>query len=172
MANINKIIESNEKKLIISDFIPDEMKDIDSSGKFLEDFVTIKKISYTIKKKIDFLSTNTLSGATSKAIFKKAKEKGVEYKDINKNLTDEEKLDIYMGLNLDSKESENMNDITLNIEKIKIEYGIDKDKHSFTDKDGKKIELNFEYLSAIGNEPLIIYIIKQIDDFSNNFFFK
>jgi hypothetical protein len=170
MARIGKILEKNGKKLFISQFLPDEIKEKDKDGNYKEDYITIKKLPYEIKTKIKYLSMKSFSGVTQKEILKKFKESGYNYNDLqNLNTGDnKEVMDFMLDIDFANIETEDMAKSTLKVEKFILEYGIDPDKHSF--KDGnKKIELNYETLNAIGNEKLIKYIIDNIKVYSEGF---
>lgn len=169
MARINKIYEKNEKKLIISQFLPDEIRDDE------EDYITIRRLSHSDKLKLQLLATDTFDGQTQKNIFQKAKEKGLTMEDID-NMPDVDKAMFFMECKLENKDKEKIGNMTIEYEKIIFNNGVDPKKHSFynikivKDKEIKEpIELDYDFLDKLGNEKLIKFILENIKDFSKGF---
>lgn len=162
MAKINSIIKSNEKKVGISDYLPAEIRE---EGK--EDFVTIKKLSFSDKKKIEFISMNNLSGKTGKALFDYAKKKGLKYENLQK-LSKEDQFDIVSTI-MTGEDGKAIVNNAVELSSVIINCGIDPDNHSFIDDNNEKIKLNFEILSSLGNDYLIDYLVEEIKTFSQGF---
>jgi hypothetical protein len=172
MARLERILESNEKKLNISRFLPDECKEKDAEGNLKDDdYITIKKIPHDIKSKIRILSLKSFGGEASKAMLKKIKEKGYSIKDIENIEAEniEEVTEFMLDIDYSSMETDEMSRSTLLIEQYILDYGVDKEKHSFRDFNDKPIDLNYETLNIIGNEFLIKYIVDNIKSFSKGF---
>ena len=132
---------------------------------------TYKKIPYDIKTKIKYLSMKSFGGATSKELLKKYKASGHSIKDLEELNTENsnEIMDFMLDIDFKNIETEEMARSTLLIEQYIIDYGIDKQNHSFKDKNDNPIELNYETINALGNENLIKYIINNIKSFSKGF---
>jgi hypothetical protein len=171
MARIDKILERNEKKLVITQFISEECKEYDEEGNVKEDYITIKKIPYDIKTKIKYLSMKSFGGSTSKELLKKYKASGHKISDLeNLNTEDSnEIMDFMLDIDFKNIETEDMAKSTLLIEQYIIEYGIDSKKHSFKDTKDNPIELNYETINYLGSEGLIKYILDNIKSFSKGF---
>jgi len=172
MAKIEKILEKNEKRLQISNYLPEECKELNSEGKLIEeDYITIKKLPYDIKIKIKFLSMKAFNGTASKELLKKYREKGHSISDLQNINTEnrEQIMDFMLDIDFKNIETEEMSDSTLSIERYIIDYGVDEDKHSFKDMEGKQIKLNFDTLNNFGNENLIKFVIDNIKSFSKGF---
>lgn len=172
MAKIQQILEKNEKRIYIDQFIPKECQERNENGDLLvKDYITIKKIPYDIKTKIKYLSMKSFGGQTSKEIIKNAKKKGYKVEDIqnidpkNTNAI----MDFMVDIDFKSLETEEMTKGTLLIEKYILDYGVDSKKHSFKDEKDNPIELDYKTLNNIGNENLLKYIIDNIKDFSQGF---
>ena len=169
MAKISQIIEKNEKKLYITRFLPESIIEKDENGEIKDiEYITIKKIPYSIKRKIDFLSMGSLSGEMGKEIFKKLKEKGLNYSDMQK-MSEVEQAELILNMKLTNESAENMNKMTVELAQIILSNGVDKNKHTFFDDKGNPIELNYDFWETIGNEDLIKYVIKEIKSFSKGF---
>ena len=172
MARFQQILEKNEKKLIISQFLPNECKEFDENGNLIEeDYVTIKKIPYDIKTKLKFLSMKSFGGKTSKEMLKKCREKGIKISEIDKLNTEnpDEIMNFMLDIDFEKMETSQMSNATIIMEQYILDYGIYKEKHSFKDQNDKPIELNYDTLNNIGNEKLIKYIIDNIKTFSKGF---
>ena len=171
MARLEQILEKNEKRLVITKYLPDECKEFDQDGRPKEEFITIKKIPYDIKTKIKYISMKSFGGATSKEILKKYKASGHSLKDLE-NLNTNNKneiMDFMVDIDFKNLETEEMARSTLLVEQYLLDYGVHEAKHSFKDMNDKPIKLNYETLNTIGNENLVKYIIDNIKDFSKGF---
>lgn len=183
---VDKILERNEKKLVISQFLPSECKEIketkvikdEKTGEEKEiiiyeenDYITIKKIPYDIKTKMKFIAMKSFGGNASKEILKKCRAKGIKISEIEKLNTEnsDEIMDFILDIDYKEIETNQMANATLMIEQYILDYGIDKAKHTLMDEKGEPIELNYETLNNIGNENLIKYIIDNIKEFSKGF---
>lgn len=163
---INSIIEKNEKRINIGMYIQDELKEKDSEGNNKEDYVTIKKIPYTVKKKIEFLSMNSLSGHAGKAMFKYMKTKGISNLD---GLSNSEKAEIMMDMKLSNDDMNEISKMTNETVKNYIDNGIDSLKHSFVDENDKPIDLNYSIIEKLGNDKLIDYLVNEIKNYSDGY---
>ena len=166
---VAKILERSEKKVFIDMFLPEECQSFDEQGNLKEvEYITIKKIPYSIKQKMKFVSMNTMSGETGKHIFKLMKQKKYDTNKLE-SMTDIEKAQFMLDMGLSTKDSERMTDMTIEMVKLILDYGVDKTKHSFVDQDDKPITLDYNFWNCIGNEKLIDYIVMKIKSFSNGF---
>lgn len=169
MIVIDKILEKNEKKIYINDYISDEIREKDENGNYKnDDFITIKKLDYKIKKKIEFLSLSSMSGQTGKAIFQNLKKRGIDIGEMEK-LTQMEQAEIMLDMKFTESDSNSITKMTNDIAKCIIDYGVDKHKHSFVDSNNKPIELSYEVFESIGSSLLVDFIIKEIKSFSQGF---
>lgn len=168
MARIKRILESNEKKLIITDFLADEVKEKNEDGSYKEEFITIVKLSREVKTKIKFMSINTLSGQTGKNIFKKMQDKGLNSESLEA-MPNEEKAKLMLDFDFNIDDGQAMETLTVEMEKCIIEHGIHLSKHSFCDENGKAIELNYDFWNAFSNDKLLEFLISQIKLFSKGF---
>lgn len=153
-------LDSGEKQIDIGRFLPPESK---QDG--ISDYITIKRLSYPIKKKIETLSMNTMSGQTGKELFKYLKKSGKTAADIDK-MSDLEKMEIVMGSKMTDDEAITIAKTTYEIAKATISNGIDPDKHTFIGMDDKPIKLTYEAIESIGNITLIEYLVDQINKLS------
>lgn len=179
MAKFSKMLEKNEKRLNISEFLPKEIrevKEIIKDSKTNEDiiiykdddYITIKKLPRIVKTKIRFLNQNMFHGQKGKEVLKiihkKMKQKDMDTDKLDK-MTPEEQLDLMISFNLDIKDYDYMGKTTAEVEKYYLIHGIDSKKHSFVDEKNKKIELTLEFWDYMPDK-MISYIVSQIKLFS------
>jgi len=163
MAKINAIICSNEKKLDISDFLLPEIKCNEE-----KDFVTIKKLPYSIKRKIEFLAMNNINSVTGKAMYAYMKKKNIPLQNIDQ-LSDSQKAEIMLEINIREDEISSMVKSSIELSKIIIDNGIDPKKHSFIGDNNQTIEVNFDLLDKISNDKLIDFLVNEIKKFSEGY---
>jgi hypothetical protein len=156
---LSKILERSEKKINVGCFFGEEDE---------KEYITIKKLPYNIKKKLQFLAMNTMSGQTSKMILKEMKKRGLKAADID-NLSEEEQIEIMMELKVDQGASESIANMTLETTKYTIDYGVDPKKHTLYDENDNLVELNYDLISRLGNTYLIEYLVKEIKNFSEGY---
>ena len=171
MARIEKILEKNGKKLVVNDYLPKSWIEPDKDGNDIEEYITIKKLSYEVKNKIKFFSMRTLNSDTQKKLFESMEKNGLSFKDLQD--VDTENKDAVMkfakDIDLANFQTEEMVLSTLDMEKCILDFGIDPKKHSFKNSSGTKIELNYNSLNDMGNERLIKYLLKNIKEYSRGF---
>lgn len=158
MAKINSILTANERQLDISAYINPEEKD----------YITIRKLPYSIKRKIEFMAMNSLNSVTGKALFAYMKKKGLALNKIDE-LTDDQRTEIMLDINIKEDEINNLISSTIELSKTIIDNGIDPDKHTFIDDNDKPLKLNFEILDSLRNDKLIDYIVDNIRKYSEGY---
>jgi len=163
MAKIGTILDSNEKKIVITQFIPVECRE-----EGVEDYVTIKKLPYTIKKKIETMSMNSISGQTGKELFKYLKKTGKKPSDLA-SIDPMESMDIMSSIKISDEEAVSLSKTTTEIMRNTINYGVDPAKHSFRDMNDKPIVLDYDALDQIGNTSLIDCLVGLINEHSAGF---
>jgi Glu-tRNA(Gln) amidotransferase subunit E-like FAD-binding protein len=154
------LLERNEKRIYISKYfgIEDEQKE----------YITIKKLDRSIKKKIQLLSINTISGKTGHNIIKQLKKKGLSIEDLDK-IKQTDQLDLMLEFDFNKSQADSMTDMTIELEKMILEAGVDPLKHTIENSKGEKLKLNYEFWNKIGNDDLIEFILNAIKDFSQGF---
>jgi len=164
MANYSKILQRNEKKLVIGHFLPDEVKEVDENGEVLNnDFITIKKLPHSIKTKMQILATGTVDGDKQKRMYKALKEKGLSFNDLD-SLTDDEKVELFINMDVPQKDVNGLTDMTLQMQRLILEFGVDSKKHSFVDYE----ELDYDFWESMP-EAMTLFVIKEIENFSKGF---
>jgi len=167
MARVERILEKNGKKLLINKFLSEEIREKDEQGNFKDDFVNIKKLSYSVKKKIDFISMNNFTGKSGKNLFSLLKKKNLSIESMNiMNPADKAELMIEM---MSSDDTNILQKMTLELAELIIDNGIDENDHSFIGEENKPVKLNYKFLESLGNVQLIEFIIDEIKTFSKGF---
>jgi hypothetical protein len=171
MARIEKILEKNGKKLIVNDYLPKSWIEQDKEGNDIDEYITIKKLSYDVKNKIKFYSMKTLDNKTQKKLFESMEKNGLSFEDLQKVDTDNKDAVMKFAKDIDlaNFQTEEMVTSTLDMEKCILDYGIDPKKHSFKNSKGTKIELDYDSLNEMGNERLIKYLLSEIRTYSRGF---
>jgi len=160
MANLTKILNGNEKKISINNYL---------SACDGEDYVTIKKLRPDLKKKISFLTMSTVEKKTRDVIMKEAKKRGYTVQELE-SLPDAEKVDIFASIEFSENEQNRMEDVEKKINESIINNGLCVDKHTIRDDNGNLIKLDYELLNDLGNELLINYIIQEIKTLSEGYY--
>lgn len=148
---LTKIAERNEKKLDISEFF--------EKG----DFITLLKIPYSAKKKIDIMSMHTMTGKTGQAMYKALKKKGIDPRNMQ-GMTQDDQLDLMMGLDISA--TEDLNKMTMDVFKMFLEYGVHPEKHSFVDQDDKPVKLDFDVWDLNMPKEFIEFAVNQVKAFN------
>ena len=99
---------------------------------------------------------------------KAAKKNGITISEMGE-MTEETALGLMADIDIDETDGEAINNITEQIEKLVIEYGIDKLKHNFFGDNNEKVTLDYEFFEILGSEPLFKYILAEIKNFSSGF---
>lgn len=180
MPSLQNILITNEKRLDITNYC----KDILDEGE-TDVWITIKKMSKELKRKISILSMEKINKKTSKAFLKGMKEKGITLAEINdyQKLGSEKTqqvLDIFLDADIDMEEKKKINDFENELEKIIIASCVDKEKHNFFNKKiengnevKEKIDIsNYDFWDRLGKDNLVFYICDEIKKFSEDFFFE
>lgn len=186
MPSIQNILNKNEKRLDITEYC----KDILDEG---EEFawITIKKMTKELKRKVNILSMESMSKESSTKLIEKIEEKGLTLKDIeNLKELDEEKtkkiLEVYKESDINVEEQKKLDSFKNEIEKIVFESCIDSKKHNFfdkvikEDKEEKKLKeekvpidlSDYKFWNNLGKDNLVNYIYNEIKSFSEDFFFS
>jgi len=160
MARLGSLLEGNEKRVDISRFIP-----VDCQQEGIQDYITIRKLPYIIRKKIETLSMNSISGQTGREMFKYLKKAGKNLADIDK-MDPLEKMEILMSAKISDDEAKLMATSTAEIVKSTINNGVDPIKHTITGSDDKPVSLDYDTLERMGNPALIEYLVEQINQLS------
>jgi len=166
---VERILEKNIKRIDISDFLSEDLREKDDDGKLKPEYVTIKKLSNTVKKKIEFLSLNSLSGQTGKAILSYMKKKNVNPSDFDK-MTGNEQAEILLDIKINTEDMKSIVEATIEVAKQTIDNGLDELDHTFTDNEGKKIKIGYDFLDALGNSQLINFLAEEIKRFAAGVF--
>lgn len=162
---ISKILEGNEKKVYIDAYLPDG--EVGEDGKLKEvEFVTIKKLPFLVKKKILFLSMNSMSGKTTKHIFQAMKKQGLK-PDNMQELTDDQKYDLMLDMQIEPNAAAEMEKMTVEITKSILEHGIKESGHTLFGEDDKPIVINYDFWIEYGNTELVDFLVSEIKDFSS-----
>jgi hypothetical protein len=171
MARIEKILEKNGKKLTVNDYLPKSWIEQDKEGNDIDEYITIKKLSYEVKNKIKFFSMKTLDTNTQKKLFESMEKNGLSFNDLQNVDTDNKEavMKFAKDIDLSNFQTEEMVSSTLDMEKGILNYGVDPKKHSFKNSSGKKIELDYDSLNQMGNEKLIKYLLSEIRKYSRGF---
>jgi hypothetical protein len=174
MANIKNINNLSEKKLILNDFLPVEIlevipKEEEGPVKYKEEYIYIKKLPRTIQKKIQILSSESIKGEKGKNFIKKLKASGYTLNDLKK-VNSDNALEFLEKVDLDEVDLNELNYTSTEAEKLILNNGINKTKHTFKDEHENSIELNYDFWEhSLNDEALIIYIINEIKKLSKGF---
>jgi len=167
MARAEAILQATGKRLDIGRFLPESIREKNEDGSFKEDYISIKKLPYSVKKKIEFISINNFSGKAGKAFYKHLKKTGVGLDKVDA-MTEAEKTELMMDV-IDNDESQSLLKLTVDLSRLVIENGVDTAQHTFLDTDNKPINLTYEFLEKIGNDRLIDFVVREIQDYSQGY---
>lgn len=163
MAKLSNIKAKTEKRVDISRFV----KDIAESPEEVN-FITIKKMTNLDKKKLDLLSVNTFEGKRQSELLKEMAKRGYTKEKLDK-LTDDEKLEMWTGLDMEGIDITRASECANDQEKLYLECCIDPLNHSFIGDDGKPIELGFSFWDNYGYDKFLKFVIDEIKAFSKGF---
>lgn len=163
MAKIEKVLCGNENKLIITEYLDPSIR---TEG--VDEYVTIRRIPYSIRRKMDIISFSNLGNKTRKMIFDALKKTGKSVYEFD-SMTNEEKMKILAVVEINADDMAKMVTSNLEIVKMLIENGVDKTKHSFVGQDDKPIEIGFELFETIGNSDLVDFLVREIKELSDGY---
>jgi hypothetical protein len=174
MPTYQNILSSSEKRLDITVYC----QDILSEGE-KEVFITIKKMTKTLKRKLQILATEKISNASGKALSKIIEDNGLTLAEIdsfrNKTLNDPEKekliLKSFLNADINFEEKKKLDDYQNEVEKITFKECVCSKKHNFTDLKGELIDISdYNFWDKLGKDFLVLFIINEIEIFSEDFF--
>jgi hypothetical protein len=167
MPQVGKIFSQSEKRIELNDFF--DSSELEEGEKA---FVTIKKLDRITLRKIQLLSASTMSGKSSKKMFKIMREKNVslDYFE-NMDVTDPKAIEILEEFTAendddDTQANEKLSANTDQYERMLIENGVDEKKHNFFDESGKVFNMNYDSLLSLKKNKMIQYLIDEILLFS------
>lgn len=161
-------IDRGEKRLDVGQFIAEDMREKDESGNLKPEYVTIRKLPFAVKKKIEFISANNMSSNAAKSLMKYLKKKGVGVGDVDK-LSDTERAEAMLEMDMNTDDIRKLTELTVDLSKAIIDNGVDPHKHTFYGPDKNPIELNFDFFDRLGSEALINYVVSAIREYSQGF---
>lgn len=171
MPSVKNIMVRTEKKLDLTRFFP-----LDEGE--TEAFITIKKMTKTLDKKLALMANLKMTNKTNQALFDGLEKNGITFEEAKnyESLSDEKKnllVKIYLNADVDQKEKQAMVDLEEELDRKTFEACIDPEKHNFYDDKKNKIDVsNYDFWNSLGNSELIKLILESIKEFSNDFFFK
>lgn len=173
MPNLKNIGLKNQKRLDITEYC----QDILDEGETVV-YITIKKMSNVLKRKITLFTTEKYSSETNQALFDGIADSSLtisEIQNYEKLPAEKQKeiIKIYKKANINLDEKKNLFEMEGELERLIIEECVDPENHNFFDDKGKKIDISdYNFWNALGKLELSKFIVKSIREFSEDFFFK
>lgn len=167
MPKLLNIINSGEKRLDITEYCKDFLENEDEKA-----YITIRKMPYSLKRKVHLLTMESLAGKAGKQYLKKLKEMGLSISDLEK-LEGEKALDFMISLDIDLKEQQEISNFGDDVQRLILTNCILPDKHNFIDNNNELIQINdYNFWEKLGDERLIKFVISEIKTFSESFGLK